>query len=89
MPCESAVYPSPPVNMKSLVTIRTVSASASGAPPLRSVSITGVVPEQWYAIVRPATCGKRPVATWVLHAGLKPFSSAARSCAPVIVSITV
>ena len=64
-----------------------VTGPPSGALP--RLSITGVVPLQWYAMSSPATCGKRPVAIAVLHAGLSPLSSAARSWAPVTVSITV
>jgi hypothetical protein len=51
--------------------------------------MTGVAPLQWNVSLSPDTCGKRPVATWGLQTGLKPVSSASRSCAPVSVRITV
>ncbi len=95
VPSLNAVYPSPPVNMKSLVTKRMVSVGPTGvstppAPTFSSVSITGTWPLQWNRIRSPEICGVRPVPPATSpHGGLKPFSSAAVNWAPVSVSITV
>ena len=90
VPPASAVHPSPPVNMKSLVTMRTVSVGPTGvnvpdgpSGALQIPSITGVVPLQWNWTLRPATCGNRPVAIDESHTGEKPFRKPSSSCAPV------
>ncbi len=90
VPALSAVQPSPPVNMKSFVTIRTVSVGPTGvrvpAGPsgaFAMLSTTADAPVQWNVTLSPATCGNRPVAMAELQTGENPLRKPAVSWAPV------
>src|SRR6478752_735436 len=82
--------------MKSFVTNRSVSPSASGvfvpdgpSGAFQTPSTTAVVPLQWYETTRPDTCGNRPVLIAVLQTAEKPLTNDALTWAPVRVSTTV
>src|SRR4051812_8031890 len=82
--------------MKSFVTNRSVSASASAVsgPPgpfgaFQTPSMTGTSPLQWNATLRPETCGNRPVLIDVSQNAEKALSIPVLTCAPVSVRIVV